>query len=65
MFLPLVFLALSSFSKPIHVLEEAASWACVREGQEQGTQIGTIGWAKVNTKWGVSTPCIGGIGGSK
>ena len=54
MLLSLVFLALSPFSKPFYV------WACVSEGQGQGTRIGTIGWAKVNTKWGVSKPCIGG-----
>ena len=63
--LPLVLLSLSPFSKPFHVLAEATSWAYVGEGQGQGTRIGTIGWAKVNTKWGVSTPCIGGIGGSR
>ena len=65
MLLPLVFLDLSPFSKPFHVLAEATSWACVGQGQGQCTRIGTIGWAKVITKWGFSTPFIGGIGGSK
>ena len=65
MLFPLVLVALSPFSKPFFVLAEEASWACVGEGQGQGTRIGTIGWAKVNTKSGVSTPYIGGIGGSK
>ena len=39
--------------------------AYIGEGQGQGTRIRTIGWAKIHTKWGFSTPCIGGIGGSK